>query len=86
MADHYPDRAIAIWKNVAEKQIALTKPKAYEAAAVYLRKIHSLLKKLKREEEWKNYLLKLRQDNARKTKLIDILSRLEGCRIVDENQ
>jgi len=83
VADHYPDRALTIWKNVAEKQIALTKPKAYEAAAVYLRKVHSLLKKLKREEEWKNYLLKLRQANARKTKLIEILSRLEGRRIVE---
>jgi uncharacterized Zn finger protein len=84
VADHHPDRALAIWKNVAEKQIALTKPKAYEAAAVYLRKVHSLLKKLKREEEWKNYLLKLCQTNTRKTKLIDILSHLEGRRIIEE--
>jgi len=84
VADHFPDRALIIWKNVAEKQIALTKPKAYEAAAVYLRKVYSLLKKLKREEEWKDYLLKLRQANARKTKLIEILSRMEGRRIVED--
>ena len=83
VADHYPDRALAIWKNVAEKQVALTKPKAYEAATVYLRKVHSLLKKLKREEEWRDYFSKLRQANARKTKFIEILSRLEGRRIVD---
>lgn len=86
VADHYPDRALAIWKNIAEKQIALTKPKAYEEAARYLRKVNSLLKKLKREEEWRNYLLKLRQDNARKTKLIEILSRLEGRRILEKKQ
>jgi uncharacterized Zn finger protein len=83
VADHYPDRALAIWKIVAEKQIALTKPKAYETAAIYLRKVHSLLKRMKREEEWKNYLVELRQANARKSKLIEILSRLEGRRIVD---
>jgi uncharacterized Zn finger protein len=83
VADHYPDRALAIWKNVAEKQIALTKPKAYEAAATYLRKVHSLLKELKREGEWKDYLLQLRQANARKPKLIEILERMEGHRIVD---
>jgi len=83
VADHYPDRALAIWKNVAEKQIALTKPKAYEAASAYLRKVHSLLKELKREGEWKDYLLKLRQTNARKPKLIEILERMEGHRIVD---
>jgi uncharacterized Zn finger protein len=86
VADHYPDRALAIWKNVAEKQVALTKPKAYEAAAVYLRKVHSLLKKLKREEEWRDYFSKLRQANARKPKLIEILSRLEGRRILEKAQ
>jgi uncharacterized Zn finger protein len=83
VADHYPDRAIDIWKSIAERQIALTKPKAYEAAAVYLRKVHGLQKKLKREGEWKDYLLKLRQANVRKTKFIEILSRLEGRRIVE---
>jgi uncharacterized Zn finger protein len=82
VADHYPDRALAIWQNVAENQIALTKPKGYEAAAVYLRKVYGLLKKLKRESEWKDYLLKLRQANMRKTKFIEILSRLEGRRIL----
>lgn len=83
VADHYPDRSIAIWKDIAERQIALTKPKAYEEAARYLRKAQSLLKKLKREEEWKDYLFKLRQANARKPKLIEILTRLEGRRIVN---
>jgi uncharacterized Zn finger protein len=84
VADHYPDRAIDIWKSIAERQIALTKPKAYEAAAVYLRKVHGLLKKLKRESERKDYLLKLRQANMRKTKFIEILSRLEDRRIVEK--
>jgi len=84
VADHHPDRAIDIWKSIAERQIALTKPKAYEAAAVHLKKVHNLLKKLQRESEWKSYLLNLRQSNARKTKLIEILSRLEGRRIVEK--
>jgi uncharacterized Zn finger protein len=80
----YPDRAITIWKNLAEKQIALTQPKAYETAAVYLRKVHNSLKKLGKESEWKDYLLQLRQTNARKSKLIEILSRLEGRRILEK--
>ena len=79
----YPDRAIAIWKNVAEKQIALTKPKAYETAALYLRKVRHYLKKMERENEWKDYLLQLRQANARKKRLIQILDRLESRRIVE---
>jgi uncharacterized Zn finger protein len=84
VADHYPNRAIDIWKSIVERQIALTKPKAYEAAAVYLRKVRGLQKRLKREGEWKDYLLKLRQANVRKTKLIEILSRLEGRRILEK--
>jgi len=36
--------------------IALTKPKAYEVAAGYLRKVHRVLKKLEREKEWQRYL------------------------------
>jgi uncharacterized Zn finger protein len=83
VADLYPDRAIAIWKNLAEKQIALTQPKAYETAGVYLRKIHHFLKKLERESEWKSYLSELREANARKSKLIEILSRLEGRRTIE---
>jgi uncharacterized Zn finger protein len=83
VADHYPDRALAIWKNLAEKQIALTQPKAYETAAVYLRKVHKFLKKMERENEWKDYLLKLQLANARKTKLIEILSRFESRRIIE---
>jgi uncharacterized Zn finger protein len=83
VADHYPDRALAIWKNVAEKQIALTKPKAYEAAAIYLRKVQGLLKRLERQSEWNSYLLKLQQTNARKIKLIEILARLGGRQIIE---
>ncbi len=83
VADHYPDRALAIWKSLAEKQIALTKPKTYEEAARYLKKVHNVLKKLKRDDKWKSYLSKLRQANIRKTKLLEILERLEGRRIVE---
>jgi len=83
VVDLYPDRAIAIWKNLAEKQIALTQPAAYETAAVYLRKVHHSLKKLARESEWKSYLSELREANARKKRLIQILDRLETRRVID---
>ncbi|HUL20913.1 MAG TPA: SWIM zinc finger domain-containing protein, partial [Thermodesulfobacteriota bacterium] len=83
VVDLYPDRAIAIWKKLAEKQIALTQPKAYETAAVYLRKVHKFLKELERENEWKSYLSKLREAHARKKRLVQILNRLETRRIID---
>jgi uncharacterized Zn finger protein len=83
VVDLYPDRAIAIWKNLAEKQIAFTQLNAYETAAVYLRKVRHFLKKLERENEWKDYLLQLRQANARKKRLMQILDRLESRRIIN---
>ena len=82
VADRYPDRALAIWKDLAERQIALTKPSAYETAAGYLRKVRTLLKKLKRENEWQAYLLQLRQANIKKRSFIEILNRLESRPII----
>ena len=83
VADTYPDRALAIWKKLAESQIALTQTRAYETAAGYLRKVHRVLKKLDREKEWKDYLAELRQANARKPRLMEILDGLAGGRIIE---
>jgi uncharacterized Zn finger protein len=82
IAGQYPDRALAIWKGLAERHIALTKPSAYETASGYLRKVRERLKKAKREYDWKDYLSKLRQANTRKSKLLQILDRLEGHPII----
>jgi len=82
IAQQYPDRALTIWKGLAETQIAQAKPNAYETASGYLKKVRECLKKVKREVEWKDYLLKLRQANTRKSKLLQILDRLEGHPII----
>jgi uncharacterized Zn finger protein len=83
VVDTYPDRALAIWQKIAENQIALTQTRAYETAATYLRKVHRVLKKLGREQEWKSYLAELRQANARKPRLVEILDGLAGRRIIE---
>jgi uncharacterized Zn finger protein len=80
----YPDRAAVIWKGLAEGQILLTKPSAYEAAAVYLKKLHGLFTGLDRVEEWTSYLASLRQTHVRKPRLLQTLARLEGRKIIDE--
>lgn len=81
---NYPDRAAAIWKGLAEGQISLTKPSAYDAAAVYLKKLQGLLASLGRGEECTRYLASLRQAHARKPRLLQTLARLEGRKIIDE--
>jgi uncharacterized Zn finger protein len=79
----YPDRAIAIWKQLPEKQIALTKPKAYEEAAGYLRKVHRVQQQLGKEQDWQGYLASLRRANERKRRLVQILDTLAGGRIIE---
>jgi len=76
-------KAIAIWKQAAQAHIALANVKAYETAAAYLRKVHCVLKKQKREPEWKTYLAELRHSHARKRRLLEILDGIEGRRIIE---
>jgi uncharacterized Zn finger protein len=83
VVDTYPERAVAIWKRLAENQIALTKPKAYEGAAVFLRKAHQLLKKQGKEKEWENYINDLRRVNKAKRRFVEILDHLGGRRIIE---
>ncbi|MBW2027982.1 MAG: SWIM zinc finger domain-containing protein [Deltaproteobacteria bacterium] len=80
----YPDKAVEIWKGLAESEIAETKVKAYHEAAKYLRKIHAVMKKSGREKDWQDYLKGLRRANARKPRLIEILNGLSGKRIIDD--
>ncbi len=79
----YPDRAIAIWKQLAESQIALTDVKAYLVAGNYLRKVKETLISNNREKEWQSYLAGLRQDNKRKPRCVQVLDGLTGKPIID---
>jgi uncharacterized Zn finger protein len=79
----HPDRAVAIWKQLAEAQIALTKPKAYDIAADYLRRVGRVLKQQGKEKDWQCYLEILRQANERKRRFVDVLDILAGRRILD---
>lgn len=83
VAEAYPERALEIWKKLAEAQIAQVQPKAYEVAAGYFRKAHKVLERLEREEEWKAYLTQIRETHRRKRRLLEILDGLDGRRIID---
>jgi uncharacterized Zn finger protein len=77
VADFAPGRAVAIWKDMAEREIAQTKPKAYRVAVRYLQKAEQIMILEKKAPEWKQYLLELRRIHARKRKLIEALKGLE---------
>ncbi len=71
-----PDRAVAIWKDLAEQEIARVKPSAYHEAAGYLRKAAKVMIREKREAEWAQYLAGLRKEHFRKKRLLEILDTL----------
>jgi uncharacterized Zn finger protein len=79
---HAPDRAAAIWKSKAERLIALVKPKAYQEAGKYLRKAAEVMAKEKKQAEWDQYLQNLREQHARKIRLMEVLDGLDDKPII----
>jgi len=82
VAGEYPDKAIGIWKELAENQIATTNVAAYSVGAGYLRKAQKILKQNGREDEWDAYLQGLKETNRRKPRLIEILNALSEKPII----
>ncbi|MCY3767496.1 MAG: hypothetical protein OXH06_18930 [Gemmatimonadetes bacterium] len=80
IASTHPDRAVAIWKDLAENLIALVKPRAYQDAVPYLRRVRDALIGSGRNAEWDEYLTALRQQNKRRPRCMEELDRLEGGR------
>lgn len=76
----YPERAIAIWQETAESNIARVQTSGYEAAVPYLRKMKNALTRAGRKQEWDEYLASLREENKRRPRCLEILSRLKGGR------
>ena len=76
----HPDRAIAIWKEAAESQIAQVQVSGYEAAVPPLRNMKNALTRAGRKQEWEAYLASLREQNKRRPRCLEVLSRLEGGR------
>jgi len=72
----YPEETLAIWKRVAEWEIDRVKPAAYQVAAPYLKKMRALYRKLKRGDEWNNFLASLKAKHKAKRRLMEILAKL----------
>ena len=83
IAEQFPDRALTIWMEKAEKYAAESRPKSYEAAVGYLGKIGALMKDQGREAEWDDYMTRTRNTNARKKRFLEMLDVLEGKKILD---
>ena len=81
--EKYPDRAIEIWKEMAESAISRVQVSGYQEAGTYLREVRDTLKRLNREKEWEAYLSELRNENKRRPRCLEVLDGLAGKRIID---
>ena len=79
----HPGFALELWKKLAEAEIALVKPAAYQVAGRYLRKMRAVYRREKRLREWDTYLTELREENKRRPRMLEVLDSLEGKRIID---
>jgi len=76
---HHPSRQAF---TGCRKASAKVKPSAYQEAAKSLRKAAKVMRREKDLAEWESYLTGLREQHARKRRLIEILDGLEGKPIV----
>jgi len=74
----YPERAMQIWRQLAEARIAQTNPAAYQEAALFLRKLRRVWARQGQEAAWRAYVAELRSANRRKRRLVEILDALAG--------
>ena len=72
----YPERAAAIWQQLAAAQVALTNTGAYEEAARFLRKLRRTYTTPEQIALWEQYVQELRTANKRKRRLVEILDGL----------
>ncbi len=84
IAQKYPEKAIQIWKKIAEGLIAQTNVGAYGEAVAYLKKARKALEGLGKTAEWAAYLTALREANKRKTRLVQMLNVLSGKPILSK--
>ncbi len=79
----HPDVSLEIWRKCAEREIGYVKPAAYQVAGRYLAEMRSVYERTNRSEEWAAYILELRTNHQRKTRLMEVLDSVEGKRIIE---
>jgi uncharacterized Zn finger protein len=77
VADSHPHVALRIWKDIADRLIGQVKPKAYQEAAGYLRRMRQLYEKTDRLTEWRTMIARLRVEHKPKRRLMEVLDDLE---------
>jgi uncharacterized Zn finger protein len=78
----YPDKAVGIWKRIAEIHVSQTNVGEYMIGADYLRKVRKTLIKNGKTSEWDTYVARLREANRRRPRLVETLDALSEKPII----
>ena len=78
----HPDRAIAIYGELAHSIALETNTKTYPEAVNCLKRIRSLVKRTGREADWPAIVDEFRSKHGRKRRLMQVLDGIEGRPIV----
>ncbi len=80
VATSHPETALQIWQSIAEGLIGQVKPKAYQEAAKYLRKMHRVYEQTERLVDWQALIQHYRTRHKAKRRLMEVLDDLETKR------
>jgi uncharacterized Zn finger protein len=80
VAASHPEVALQIWKNIADRLIGQVKPKAYQDAAVYLRRMRKVYEETGCLDDWQALIIRLRTEHKAKRRLQEVLDGLEKNR------
>ena len=76
VAGSHPQVALVIWRSIVDSLIGQVKPKAYEEAATYLRRMCQVYQESCRGAEWNGLLGELRREHKAKRRLLEVLDGL----------
>jgi len=79
----HPQVSLDIWRFVVDGLIAQVKPKAYEEASVFLRRMCKVYYDNNRSAEWDGLLSELRREHKPKRRLMEVLDSLSGKKLLD---
>jgi uncharacterized Zn finger protein len=74
--ESFPDRALEIWRHLAETEIAHANPKSYELGVSYLQHVKRVMLKQDRRTEWNSYLQEIQLTHKRRPRFLSELGRI----------
>jgi uncharacterized Zn finger protein len=86
VAERFPEWALEVYRQGAERHLVHTGDSAYREAVRYLRKMKRVLGRVDRDAEWAAYEANLREQYRRRRNFIALLDRLDRDRIVGGEQ